>query len=447
MDMIDLNTVNKMTTPLNEAANQVKQQEAPEAPVSGGSNSDSSAPEPALQQPKPKRMKLPAKYRSKKPVDMPRRPLSAYNLFFRDQRGKILEERKTAKPEEPPAEDAAPKAELTTTEKRKQGLFATMAKTIGKRWKEIQPEDLEHYNKLADTESKRYREEMEEYNRNMVENHAKAVQKQREESRKRKQEKMEEDKKIETARANAEMNAGFSEGGDGLSASANSMFGMNLQRQQFSSLGGYTPAQLALALGGSNQLGLNSLSSLPANFGQTGNLDLSAHPSLQAHLQPSLADPAGGQQQQQFFQQGGLLGGSSSYNPFSSGVDQSVLQRAAQQLLPGGGREQSILQQLQQQGQSLESPFLQQLLQQQQQQQLLQQQLFQQQQQMQQEEEKFAPAGGGDNSGQGQLTAQQRQMIALMSAHQQLTGTEEGGMAWPPAQGDQGEGRFDQGMQ
>lgn len=86
------------------------------------------------------------KRRQGKPAadDRPKRPLSAYNLFFRDQK------------------------ELLTAEQKKKGgpsdLFESMAKTIGKRWQAISPEEYEAYTAQADADSARYREEMELYN-------------------------------------------------------------------------------------------------------------------------------------------------------------------------------------------------------------------------------------------------------------------------------------------
>jgi hypothetical protein len=111
-----------------------------------------------------KREKRPYHYRTKKPRDMPKRPLSAYNYFFRSERGKFVAEQ--AEKEAAGAEITVPDATLAEEqgrEKAKSSLFATMGKTIAKRWKEIVPEDLEEYKALAAVDSKRYRAEMDEY--------------------------------------------------------------------------------------------------------------------------------------------------------------------------------------------------------------------------------------------------------------------------------------------
>jgi hypothetical protein len=111
-----------------------------------------------------KREKRPYHYRTKKPRDMPKRPLSAYNYFFRTERGKFVAEQaaKEAAGVGTTAPDAT-QAEEQGGEKVKSSLFATMGRTIAKRWKEIVPEELEEYKALAGVDSKRYRDEMDEY--------------------------------------------------------------------------------------------------------------------------------------------------------------------------------------------------------------------------------------------------------------------------------------------
>uniref|UniRef100_A0A7S4K8U3 HMG box domain-containing protein n=1 Tax=Odontella aurita TaxID=265563 RepID=A0A7S4K8U3_9STRA len=117
--------------------------------------------------------------RRKKPKDMPKRPLSAYNLFFKDVRLEILEEKKRRKQqlgdslgqharhrhnseieeENPPDEG---------TQKRNTG-FESMAKTVASRWKVLGSAEREKYDNLAEEEWDRYRAQMEEYNRNTKE--------------------------------------------------------------------------------------------------------------------------------------------------------------------------------------------------------------------------------------------------------------------------------------
>lgn len=149
------------------AAPRVRKGKPPEARSSSRDRA-SAASAPA------KRTRLPAKYRQRKPTDMPRRPLSAYNLFFKDERAKILEAKKDA------SAVASPPPTEGEEDKKKSSLFETMAKTIAKRWKEIGKDELEHYTALAKEETARYRKEMEIYNRKLLENHSKEVKKRRE---------------------------------------------------------------------------------------------------------------------------------------------------------------------------------------------------------------------------------------------------------------------------
>ena len=120
---------------------------------------------------KAKRVRIPAKFRNKKPSDMPRRPLSAYNLFFRDQRTLIMAERNQG----------------LSQARASGGLFESMAKTIAARWKEISKTDLEKYSKLANQDTLRYREQMAQYNKKFVEDKSIAAKRRRAENRKRKQ--------------------------------------------------------------------------------------------------------------------------------------------------------------------------------------------------------------------------------------------------------------------
>ena len=123
----------------------------------------------------------------------PKRPLSAYNLFFRDERTRILntipekekegeeeeskeEEEAKAEQEDEPKQDeeeAKQEDEPKEEEKKKAGTkkkkttphgkigFESLAKLIGKRWQELDPAEVDKYKKLAEVDSRRYRADME----------------------------------------------------------------------------------------------------------------------------------------------------------------------------------------------------------------------------------------------------------------------------------------------
>lgn len=101
---------------------------------------------------KKKARKTPGKS-NKKPEDMPRRPLSAYNIFFREQREVILAERNEAK-------DKGDGVVSSPGD-----LFSQLGKTVAKRWKELTPTRRKRLEELAKEEMVRYRSEMAEYNR------------------------------------------------------------------------------------------------------------------------------------------------------------------------------------------------------------------------------------------------------------------------------------------
>lgn len=126
------------------------------------------------------------KSRPKKPKNKPKRPLSAYNIFFKDERANILsnipdkseedeeeeeEEEKKIKDEDgaegEEGEEGGEKKK-SSTKKRKRVPhgkigFESLAKIVGQRWKELAPDELEKYKKLAEEDMKRYRKEMESY--------------------------------------------------------------------------------------------------------------------------------------------------------------------------------------------------------------------------------------------------------------------------------------------
>lgn len=89
---------------------------------------------------------------TKKPKDMPRRPLSAYNFFFRAERERLMTE--------PPkgSHDFHGQERSNNPE-----MFALLGKEIAKRWKDIPAEELEKYKEMAALDMERYCKEMSEY--------------------------------------------------------------------------------------------------------------------------------------------------------------------------------------------------------------------------------------------------------------------------------------------
>eukprot|EP01082_Thalassiosira_pseudonana_P004055 g3853.t1.1.5e174189 g3853 g3853.t1 contig13:301040-302381(-) len=134
--------------------------------------------------------------RRKKAKNKPKRPLSGYNLFFRDERNRILKSLPSRGGKSEEGDDSANTKEEESKEDTvkneaadsnsnenddntpkdydivgKNGKkiphgkigFESLAKLIGRRWQELDPAEVERYKKLADVDMKRYKEEMEKF--------------------------------------------------------------------------------------------------------------------------------------------------------------------------------------------------------------------------------------------------------------------------------------------
>jgi hypothetical protein len=87
---------------------------------------------------------------SKEERQKPKRPLSAYNFFFLEQRQQILDITPTRKEGKP---------------RRSHGKigFADLARSIAAKWKHISPEERSIYDEKAAADKQRYRREMDEW--------------------------------------------------------------------------------------------------------------------------------------------------------------------------------------------------------------------------------------------------------------------------------------------
>ena len=113
---------------------------------------------------KKKRKRKPPAVPWKKPKDMPRRPLSAYNIFFKHEREVIMAQRAAAaggadKPSIP--QDSSPQSSTKSKKHVKSGVgFAGLAKSIAAKWKEMDAESREPFEKSAAGEKAKYKEKM-----------------------------------------------------------------------------------------------------------------------------------------------------------------------------------------------------------------------------------------------------------------------------------------------
>ena len=93
--------------------------------------------------------------RRKQPKDKPKRPLSAYNIFFKEERARLLNKVPC---------DVGDEGNQKRTANGKIG-FENLAKIIGGKWQDLRPSDVEYYKRKASSDMQRYKDEMDEYNK------------------------------------------------------------------------------------------------------------------------------------------------------------------------------------------------------------------------------------------------------------------------------------------
>ncbi|KAL3939144.1 MAG: hypothetical protein SGARI_001476 [Bacillariaceae sp.] len=106
----------------------------------------------------------------------PKRPLSAYNIFFREERQRILD----ALPQEILKQDAKDESMRTSSGSRRRKQlsakeilhrkvdFHRLAKMVGRRWRELGPSEMEQYKSIANQDLQRYKKEMHAYKASML---------------------------------------------------------------------------------------------------------------------------------------------------------------------------------------------------------------------------------------------------------------------------------------
>jgi len=108
-----------------------------------------------------------SRFPKRKPRDRPKRPLSAYNFFFKVERERVLKicngEQKLNEQDEKDGPEITAD-EIERVFKDSKVSFEEMGKVIGRRWKTASEEQLAKYNAMASKDTERYKKEMAEYN-------------------------------------------------------------------------------------------------------------------------------------------------------------------------------------------------------------------------------------------------------------------------------------------
>ena len=108
--------------------------------------------------PKPVKAKATAAKNAKKLAPLPPRALNAYNIFFRDERKRWIDQR------DKPKEDDATESSMASTFPP----FAQMGKIIGQKWKELPAKEKLIFENLAKEDMRRYRKEVDDYKSKLI---------------------------------------------------------------------------------------------------------------------------------------------------------------------------------------------------------------------------------------------------------------------------------------
>ena len=152
-----------------ESTGEAKQQDAASKQEDTSNKQEEDTVSKPVAKTPPKKKATDFKPRRKKPRDAPRRPLSAYNIYFRQERAALIARNDEGNPDE----DFQVNLDVVVATGKKRddpsAVFQAAARTLATRWKKMAPEDKSEYEESAEDEMKRYRARVYEYESRMVE--------------------------------------------------------------------------------------------------------------------------------------------------------------------------------------------------------------------------------------------------------------------------------------